>query len=120
MLKNFRFTAELLLAYLMTFHTWRLVEREWVIVSGVIVSILLGAALVRVAKQRYFVNRWDIVFHAVVIADLFLEAILIGDHSNFGFYGCAAGFGLVLVAYRSFWHRRNLGEWNRAPRREGW
>lgn len=108
MLKNSRFTIGLLIVYLMAFHTWRVGGREWVIVSGVMVSVLLSAVLIRVAKQQYFVNRWDLVFHAVVIGDLCLEAILISDHSNFRFYGCAAGFGVVLVAYRGLWLRKNI------------
>ncbi len=56
--------------------------------------------------DRYFVNSWDRLFHALVILDLLLEGILIGPPQNLSFYGCGVGFGLVIGSYRLVIRRR--------------
>jgi hypothetical protein len=93
------------LAYLAVFNLWRAVSAPWIVVSGVGVSACLGALLMVAAKQRYFFNLWDGIFHASVILDIVLEATLIKGHEHVGFYLCAAAFAVVLVGYRLWWLR---------------
>ena len=86
-------------AYLAVFHLWMGLSREWIVFSGVAAALLLAAGLV--AKRNYFLNRWDLIFHALVIADIFLEAILIPVHDHYGFYFCAVGFAVAVGGYRA-------------------
>jgi hypothetical protein len=85
------------------------VSQPWVIASGLGVSGLLMALLFAAAKQGYFVNVWDGLFHASVILDIGLEATWIGRHEHLGFYLCAAGFAIILVGYRLWWLRTCKG-----------
>ncbi len=103
------FSLVLGIGYLGVFHLWIRVDPRWVAVSGLGVAALLGALLIIVARQRYFVNFWDALFHASVILDIVLEATWIEQHEHVGFYLCAAGFAVVLVGYRLWWLRRRSG-----------
>ena len=94
------FSVLLGLAYLAVFNLWREVSVPWIVISGLGVSACLGALFLIAAKHRYFLNRWDGLFHASVILDIVLEATLIKGHEHVGFYFCAAAFAVVLVGYR--------------------
>jgi hypothetical protein len=110
------FTILLGLTYLAVFNLWRTVGPPWIAISGVAVSAFLGAIFIIAAKQRYFFNFWDGVFHASVILDIVLEATLIKGHEHVGFYLCAAAFAVVLVGYRLWWLRRRSNDPNRTIR----
>ena len=99
------FSILLGLTYLAVFNLWRTVSAPWIVVSGLGVSACLGALLMVAAKQRYFFNFWDGLFHASVILDIVLEATWIERHEHVGFYLCAAAFAVVLVGYRLWWLR---------------
>jgi hypothetical protein len=99
------FTLLLGLSYLAVFNLWRAVNPPWIAISGLGVSACLGTLLVIAAKQHYFFNLWDGLFHASVILDIVLEATLIKGHEHVGFYLCAASFAIVLVGYRLCWLR---------------
>lgn len=99
------FSILLGLSYLAVFNLWRAVGAPWIVISGLGVSACLGVLLVVAAKQRYFLNFWDTLFHASVILDIVMEATLIKGHEHVGFYLCAAAFGVVLVGYRLWWLR---------------
>ena len=96
------------LTYLGLFNFWRTVSSPWVVGSGLGASALLGALLLIAAKQRYFLNVWDGLFHASVVLDIALEATLIKRHEHVGFYLCAAAFAVVLVGYRLWWLQARL------------
>jgi hypothetical protein len=81
------------------------VSPPWIVISGLGVSACLGALLVVAAKQRYFFNLWDGLFHASVILDIILEATWIERQEHVRFYLCAAAFAVVLVGYRLWWLR---------------
>ncbi len=98
MRQQWSFSLTLGVVYLAVFHLWMVVSREAIVLSGVAVALLLAAGLV--VKRKYFLNRWDVFFHALVIADIFLEAMLIPVHDHYGFYFCAAGFALLVGGYR--------------------
>jgi hypothetical protein len=91
--------------YLILFNLWRAVNPPWIVVTGLVVSALLGALLVIAARRRYFVNLWDPLFHASVIVDIVLEATCIERHEHVGFYLCAVAFAVVLAGYRLWWLR---------------
>jgi hypothetical protein len=91
--------------YLGVFHIWMKVSHPWVVASGLGVSCLLIALLFAAAKQGYFVNVWDGLFHASVILDIGVEGTWIERHEHLGFYLCAAGFAIVLIGYRLWWLR---------------
>ena len=99
MRQHWSFSIGLGAVYLAVFHLWMVMSRAGIVFSGVLAALLLAAGLV--AKRKNFLNRWDVFFHTVVIADIFLEAILIPVHDHFGFYFCAAGFALVVGGYRA-------------------
>lgn len=99
------FSILLVLTYLAVFNLWRAVNPPWIVISGLGVSACLGVLLMLAAKQRYFLNLWDGLFHASVILDIMLEATLIKGHEHVGFYLCAIAFALVLVGYRLWWLR---------------
>ena len=107
MRQQWSFSIGLGAVYLAVFHLWMVMSREWIVLSGVVAALLLAGGLV--VKQKYFLNRWDLLFHALVIADIFLEAILVPVHDHFGFYFCAAGFALVVGGYRARLIRAQAG-----------
>jgi hypothetical protein len=95
-------------AYLAIFNLWQIVNREWIILSSLTVSLALFAVLALAARRHYFLNRWDTLLHASVILDILLEGTLIPEHQNRGFYFCALGFAIVIGFYRFYLRRRSL------------
>jgi hypothetical protein len=93
------------LTYLAVFNLWRALIPPWIVISGLGVSACLGLLLIVAARQGYFLNLWDGLFHASVILDIVLEATLIERHQHVSFYLCAAAFAVVLVGYRLWWLR---------------
>jgi hypothetical protein len=75
-------------------------DRFWVGISGVTSSAALGWAVWALGRRGYFQNRWDQLFHGMVILDILLEAILIGPQDGFGHYWCALGFAACIGGYR--------------------
>ena len=102
MIKRWSFSLVVGLVYLGVFHLWMVSSRRWIVISGLVATLWLSVLFARAAKGNYFLNRWDQVFHALVILDIFLEAVLIPAHIHVGFYLCAAGFAVVLGGYRSY------------------
>jgi hypothetical protein len=100
-MKQWRYTLALGISYLAVFHLWMALQAPWIFASGAVASLVLAFAGWRAWRSGYFVNGWDAGFHAAVILDIFLESWLVRFHDNFGFYGCAAGFAIVLGAYRA-------------------
>jgi hypothetical protein len=99
------FTLVLGVAYLGIFHLWTILRPPWIAISGLGLSVCLGALLLLAAKRRYFVNVWDGTFHGLVILDIVLEATWINQHDHAGFYLCAAAFAIVLAGYRLWFCR---------------
>ena len=99
MLHQWSFSIGLGAVYLAIFHLWMVMSREGIVFSGMAAALLLTAGLA--VKRKYFLNRWDLFFHALVVTDIFLEAILIPIHDHYGFYYCAIGFALVVGGYRA-------------------
>jgi len=107
-LQEWHFTLVLLVVYVALFHLWGLLDTFWVAATGIIAAVVLMAAVVVVGRRTpYFVNKWDELFHGLVILDLLLEAVLIGPPEDLSFYGCAVGFGLVIGGYRFTQLRRS-------------
>ncbi|HVY69775.1 MAG TPA: hypothetical protein VHH73_07575 [Verrucomicrobiae bacterium] len=105
--RKWQFSLLLGLAYPAIFHLWLVIrQREAVVLSGVVVSLLLFWLLVRAGRQAYFANRWDLVFHAAVILDILLEATLIPVQQGFGFYWCAFAFAVVIGGYHAYQRRQ--------------
>src|SRR5258708_1427865 len=94
--RQWLFTVFLFAVYILIFHLWRFLSGEWILVTGLVAAAILGGMLSALGRD-YFVNVWDRAFHAVVILDILLESFF-EDH--FGFYWCAFGFALLIVAYR--------------------
>ncbi|MBI4662454.1 MAG: hypothetical protein HY735_26860 [Verrucomicrobia bacterium] len=90
-----------LLVYLAVFQFWLAVDAAGRTASTTIVVVALTAILLRGAREQYFVNRWDFLFHGCVVLDICLEGFFIPIHEGFGFYLCAAGFTVVIGGYRS-------------------
>ncbi len=108
MLAKWSFTLVLMLLYVLMFHLWLHVNRHWTILSAGIVTVVLNAGFAWAAKRRYFVNRWDLAFHALVILDILIEGLFIEVHDHYGFYFCALGFAILLAGYRLLGARRAL------------
>lgn len=87
-------------AYLATFQLWMHLSRHMILASGFVVVSALLALMAWGVRSGYFVNRWDAFGHAMVVADLALEAVLIREHDHRGFYFCAAAFAVVVGGYR--------------------
>ncbi len=102
MIKQWSFSLLLGLVYLGIFHLWMILSRPVIILSGIITTLLLALVFGLAWKRNYFRNRWDGLFHALVMLDVLLEAILIPAHDHFGFYWCALGFAVVLGGYRAY------------------
>ena len=100
------FSLVLLAGYLGIFHLWKVVERPWVVASGLVATALLSGLFARALRAGYFLNRWDAFWHATVILDVLLEATLIPAHGHLGFYLCAAAFIIVVGGYRAWVSRR--------------
>ena len=94
------YTLVLLVVYVALFHLWGMLDHLRVAATGIIAAVALMAAVVVMGRRtHYFVNKWDQLFHGLVILDLLLESVLIGPPEDLGFYGCAVGFGLVIGGY---------------------
>jgi Na+-translocating ferredoxin:NAD+ oxidoreductase RnfD subunit len=100
------FSIALGIAYLLTFHLWRHLHGKAMLASGVAVVFLFAVWFLIAKKRREFLNDWDAGFHAMVILDLLLEALLIPAHQGYGFYLCALGFAAVIGSYRWYLLRR--------------
>lgn len=94
--RQWLFTIFLFVCYIAIFHVWRFLSGEWILVTGLVSSAVLGGTLLAVGRDS-FVNRWDRVFHAVVILDILLEGFF---ENHVGFYWCAFGFAVLIVGYR--------------------
>jgi hypothetical protein len=99
-LKNWSFSLFLGSAYVAVFQLWTVSTQEWIPRSGVIATLVLSGAFALAKTRQYFLNRWDQFFHATVILDIFLEAVLVRTHDHIGFYFCALGFAGVVGGYR--------------------
>lgn len=100
---HWRFTALLGFGYSLLFHLWIIApRREAVILTALAASAWLAHELVQAARGGYFTNRWDMIFHAAVILDVLLEALVIPIHNGLGFYWCTLAFGIVIGGYRWF------------------
>lgn len=109
-LRQWWFSLLLIPVYVGMFHLWMVVHhRPFFIASGTLCALVLVALLVVAKCQGYFVTRTDLIAHALVVLDIWLEAVLITLHNHHGFYACAAAFILVLGAYRVY-ARRRYGE----------
>lgn len=100
--QHWSFSLVLLAAYLGTFHLWLRLTSGGIVASGLLVSMVLGGLLLQAYRRGYFANRLDLFGHAIVILDILLEATVIPVHEGLTFYGCAAGFALVIGAYRAY------------------
>ena len=106
-MKRWWFSLVLLAGYLATFHLWLRIPEALVPLTGVVATCVLASVGWRALLAAYFVNRWDRLFHAIVILDVLVEAF-IPLHEGHGFYGCAAGFALTVGGYRSWAVRRTV------------
>jgi hypothetical protein len=104
--QHWSFSFILLAAYLGIFHLWLKLGHQGIVASGILASGVLGGLLLQAALRGYFANGLDLFTHAVVILDVLVEAILIPLHEGLSFYGCAAGFALVIGVHRSYHLRR--------------
>lgn len=93
------FTVTLIGTYLATFQLWMEMPRPLILASGLVVVTALSALLLWSVYNGYFGNRWDAFWHVTVIIDLALEAVMIKEHDNRGFYLCALAFAIVVGGY---------------------
>jgi hypothetical protein len=106
MIKRWWFSIFLGTVYLGAFELWSAASRSVAVFSGLGATLLAGAVFGVAVRRRYFFNRWDALVHLAVITDILLEGVLVPVHAGRGFYGCAAGFGAVLVVYRAWLGRK--------------
>jgi len=109
-MRNWWFGLVLGFFYLAVFNLWQVLDREWIVLSSVGVSVGLFAAFTGAMRQKYFLNRWDALLHAGVILDILLEGTLIPEHQTRGFYLCAVGFAVVIGGYRLYLQRRRAAQ----------
>lgn len=100
--QHWNFSFVLLAAYLGTFHLWLKLDHSGVAASGLIMTAVLSGLLWQAARRHYFANAIDQGIHAVVILDILLEATIIPMHEGLTFYICAAGFAVIIGAYRAW------------------
>jgi len=100
-LRRWYFTVLLGITYLVVFHAWQRLDYLGAVLTGLIATAALAALLLKASREHYFINRWDQAFHASVLLDILLEAVLIKHHEGYGFYWCALGFGIVICGYRA-------------------
>jgi hypothetical protein len=108
MIRRWWFSLFLAGVYPGTFQFWMISERRATVLSGLLVTTVTGVVFGWAARRGYFLNRWDGVIHAAVIADIFLEAVLVPAHEQRSFYLCALGFALVATGYRVWLSRTKL------------
>jgi len=105
-IRNWWFGLVLGFFYLAVFNLWQVVDRKWIVLSSLLVSLALLAMLLSAIRQKYFLNRWDALLHASVILDILVEGTLIAEHQSRGFYLCALGFAVVIGGYRIYLGKR--------------
>lgn len=120
-MKNWWFSLSMLGLYLVTFQLWlTFPERVAFLVFGALAVGAMSACFREAARRGYFVSRTDRVLHALVIADVALEAVSFevfdvasrcvfctpGDpscfHSNYNFCWCTAILGVLVGSYRAW------------------
>lgn len=70
------FSIVMMAAYVTLFVSWKLApSRATFIVSAVVMTGGLTAAMVAAYRKGYFAGRVDVVLHGLVIVDVFLEGI---------------------------------------------
>lgn len=99
-MKDWQYSACLLIGYLTIFQLWVGAGRLFVVSSGVLWCLVFGIWALVQWRQGYFVNRLDGMLHGVVILDVLLEALLLEEHSHAGFWLCGVGFAAVVGGYR--------------------
>jgi hypothetical protein len=100
--RDWSYSVLLLVAYVAVFSLWMHAPRPLVIASGLAVSAVLALLMARAWRRRYFLNPWDLLWHATVILDIAAEAIVIPLHDGRGFYLCALAFVLVVGGYHGW------------------
>lgn len=100
--QHWSFSLLLLAAYLGVFHLWLKLPAASVPAAGLLAALVLSGLLLQAYLREYFANRVDLFAHAVVIVDILFESNLAMMHEGYGFYYCAAGFALVIGAYRAY------------------
>ena len=70
-----------------------------IVLSGIFITLTLIALLLWASSRNYFCNGYDMTWHLLVIADVFLEAIFIKNYDHYGFYFCALAFSAVVGGY---------------------
>jgi len=108
--RNWWFGLVLGFVYLAVFNLWQVLNREWIVLSSVAVSVGLFAVFTAALRLKYFLNRWDALLHASVILDILLEGTLLPEHQTRGFYLCAVGFAVVIGGYRLYLQRRRAAQ----------
>jgi hypothetical protein len=98
--RDWHYGILLIAGYITLFQAWLWLDRGWVVSSGLIGAAVLSAMLASGLRRGYFANRWDLFFHASVIADLVVESVLIPQHQGREFLWCAVGFVVVVGGYR--------------------
>jgi hypothetical protein len=122
------FSLLMLAAYLGIFHYWTaLPEAPPVLlefgsatipvsaspfqISGLVWVVVFLAIMA--ANRNYFCNRYDMMWHGLVVLDIVFEAIFVVTHDHYGFYLCAIAFATTVGGYRA-WALKKLAE--REPR----
>ncbi len=127
--KSWWFSFALLLAYVITFQLWqKFPDRTAFVIFGILAVALMSAGLWQAARCGYFVDRSDLVLHALVIVDVGLEAASYeifnvaaqcifctpGDagsfHNRYNFCWCAAILGLLVGGYHGWALRRRRAQ----------
>jgi hypothetical protein len=115
--KNWWFSLLMLVAYVGIFHYWTALPEEppmLLEVAGITIpastSIFQISGLIWVivflaimaAKPEYFINRYDMMWHGLVVLDIMLEAVFVVTHDHYGFYLCAIAFAASVGGYRAW------------------
>ena len=96
---NWHYSILLTIIYTCIFHFWTFCSsHKTIILAGTVTVIGLSIWLWK--NKDYFTTPVDLIIHALVILDIFLEAILIFPHSGLGFYWCTIAFIAVIWPYR--------------------
>ncbi len=109
------YSVVMMAAYVALFVYWKFMpSRATFVVGAVLVACGLGVALAIARRRGYFAGRIDVVLHALVIVDIFLEgvafelvlpflnagsdapALAARYHDSSGFLLCSLLFALVL------------------------
>ena len=93
------FNLILVALYLGFFHLCLATQFPISLFIGLVIAATMSYLCVRF--YRLFTNRYEFLFYLALPLDVVLEG-LIPFHSGYSFYGCAAAFWLVFVAYRIY------------------